>query len=187
MYFAHGAAPPQPAAAPRSGRRDPPLTHKYRLLGNPPRVNNRGGKLWLADSRNFPISKTMAGAILELEPGAMRELHWHPTADEWQYVYQGRVSVTLFGANGRHRTETLEQGDVAYIPQGYGHSLENVGKGACRVLVGFNSGIYEDIDLSEWMAANPLDVLATNFSKPEALFRKFPARDVFITDRNGPG
>jgi oxalate decarboxylase len=186
VYFAHGAVPPARPAAPLRGPHDPPLTHKYRLLANPPRVNNRGGRFWLVDSRNFPISKTVAAGILELDPGALRELHWHPTADEWQYVYEGRVSVTLFGAHGRVRTETLEQGDVAYIPQGYGHSVENVGDGRCRVLVGFNSGVYEDIDLSEWMASNPVDVLATNFSRPEALFRRFPRRDVFIADRPMP-
>ena len=81
--------------------------------------------------------------------------------------------------------ETLEKGDVGYIPQGYGHSLENVGDEPCRVLIGFNSGIYEEIDLSEWIAGNPLDVLATNFSKPAALFEKFPHKDVFITDKKG--
>jgi oxalate decarboxylase len=32
------------------------------------------------------------------------------------------------------------------------------------------------------MASNPVDVLATNFGKPEALFRRFPRQDVFITD-----
>ncbi len=42
-----------------------------------------------------------------------------------------------------------------------------------------------DIDLSAWMAGNPLDVLATNFSKPASLFEKFPKRDVFIADKNG--
>lgn len=180
VYFAHGTVPPQKAAAPLSGRRDPPLTHKYRLLANPPRVNNRGGRMWLVDSRNFPISKTVAGAILELEPGAVRELHWHPTADEWQYVLQGQTRVTMFGANARYRTETLDRGDVGYIPQGYGHSLENTGDGTCRVLIGFNSGIYEDIDLSAWMAANPPDVLATNFGKPASLFEKFPREDRLI-------
>jgi len=29
-------------------------------------------------------------------------------------------------------------------------------------------------------------VLATNFGKPEAQFQRFPHRDVFIADRNGP-
>jgi oxalate decarboxylase len=53
------------------------------------------------------------------------------------------------------------------------------------VLIGFNSGVYEEIDLTEWMAGNPTDVLATNFGKPAALFNRFPRRDVFIADRSG--
>src|SRR5262249_35884781 len=158
-YFAKGALPPEKPAAPLAGWKLPPLTHKYRLLANPPKVNNKGGRLWLVDSTNFPISTTVTGAILEFDPGALRELHWHPHADEWQYVYRGRVSVTLFGSGGRFRTEVLEAGDVGYIPQGYGHSLENVGDQPCRVLIGFNSGHYEEIELSEWIAGNPPDVL----------------------------
>jgi oxalate decarboxylase len=186
VYFARGALPPQKPAAPLAGRKQSPLTHKYRLLADNPYVDNKGGRLWLVDSTKFPISKTMSGAILDLEAGAMRELHWHPTADEWQYVMEGQVSVTLFGANGRYRTEILDKGDVGYIPQGYGHSLENVGQKSCRVLIGFNSGIYEDIDLSEWMAGNPVNVLATNFNQPAAVFEKFPRKDAFITSKGGP-
>ena len=34
---------------------------------------------------------------------------------------------------------------------------------------------------------NATDVLATNFGKPAALFEKFPLKDVFITDKEGPG
>jgi oxalate decarboxylase len=183
VYFARGDRPPAEAAVPLAGTQSGPRTHKYRLMADEPRVNNRGGRLWVVDSNKFPISKTITGAILELDPGALRELHWHPTADEWQYVYEGKVGVTMFGANGRYRVETLEQGDVGYVPQGYGHSLENVGDKPCRLLIGFNSGIYEDIDLTEWMAANPPDVLATNFGKPAALFEKFPRKDVFIADK----
>src|SRR5205807_6272997 len=132
-----GAVPPEKAAgtlgpAPRS-----PQTHKWQLLANDPIVNNKGGKLWMVDATRFPISKTITGAVLDLEPGALRELHWHPTADEWQYVLEGKVSVTMFGSGGRFRAETLEKGDVGYIPQGYGHSLENVGDQPVRVLIGF--------------------------------------------------
>jgi oxalate decarboxylase len=185
VYFAQGAQPPANAADPLAGPHNGPRTHKYRLLADDPRVNNKGGRLWVVDSNKFPISKTITGALLELQPGAMRELHWHNTADEWQYVFEGQVSVTLFGANGRYRTETLKKGDVGFIPQGYGHSLENVGDKPCRVLIGFNAGIYEEIDLSEWMAGNPVDVLATNFGKPASLFEKFPRKDVFIADKEG--
>ena len=103
--------------------------------------------------------------------GRRCELHWHPTADEWQYVIDGNISVTMFGSHGRYRTETLDKGDVGYIPQGYGHSIENVGEQACRVLIGFNTGIYETIDLSQWIAGNPADVLATNFGNPRPCSR----------------
>ena len=163
----------------------PPQTHKFELLGQPPHRVFKGGREWRVDSTHFPISTTITGVILELDPGALRELHWHPTADEWQYVIEGDISVTMFGSHGRYRTETLEKGDVGYIPQGYGHSVENVGDKPCRVLIGFNTGIYAAIDLSQWIAGNPPDVLATNFSKPAALFEKFPRKDVFIADNKG--
>lgn len=182
VYFAKGELPPAKPATPMQGLKQPPQTHKYRLLDDEPIVDNKGGRLWVVDSNKFPISTTMTGAILELEAGALRELHWHPTADEWQYVIEGEVSVTMFGSGGRYRIETMEKGDVGYIPQGYGHSLENVGDEPCRVLIGFNSGIYETIDLSQWIAGNPTDVLATNFGKPAALFEKFPKKDVSIAE-----
>jgi oxalate decarboxylase len=187
VYFARGALPPEPAAIPPAGLQLPPQTHKYRLLDDEPRVSTKGGRLWLVDSNKFPISKTITGAILELDPGALRELHWHPNADEWQYVLEGNVSVTMFGSGGRYRIETLEAGDAGYIPQGYGHSLENIGDKPCRVLIGFNSGIYESIDLSAWMAGNPLDVLTTNFGVPASSLAKFPRKDVFIADKDENG
>src|SRR5579862_620205 len=92
----------------------------------------------------------------------------------------------MFGSHGRYRIEQLDRGDVGYIPQGYGHSIENVGEKTARILIGLNAGIYESIDLSQWIAGNPADVLATNFGQPEALFEKFPHRDVFIADKDGP-
>src|SRR5690348_10182781 len=39
----------------------------------------------------LPISKGIAGVSMRLEPGAMRELHWHATAAEWAFVIEGRV------------------------------------------------------------------------------------------------
>jgi oxalate decarboxylase len=92
----------------------------------------------------------------------------------------------MFGSHGRYRTEMLSKGDVGYIPQGYGHSIENVGEKPCRVLIGFNTGAYETIDLSQWIAGNPTDVLATNFGKSAALFEKFPRNDVFISPKDRP-
>jgi oxalate decarboxylase len=185
VYFARGAIPPAQPAEPLGGWRLPPQTHKHRLLAQPPHGVFAGGREWRADGTRFEISQTITGVVLDLEPGALRELHWHPNADEWQYVVEGTISVTMFGSRGRFRTETMEQGDVGYIPQGYGHSIENVGSKRCRVLIGLNAGIYESIDLSQWIAGNPVDVLATIFSRPADLFEKFPRRDVFVTKGGG--
>jgi oxalate decarboxylase len=185
VYFARGNKPPETPAVPLQGWKPPALTHKYELLKRPPHHTFRGGREWRVDSTSFPISTTVTGTILDLDPGGLRELHWHPTADEWQYVIQGDVSVTMFGSHGRYRTETLSKGDVGYIPQGYGHSIENIGESGCRVLIGFNTGIYQKIDLSEWIAGNPTEVLATNFGKPASLFEKFPRKDVFIAPKSG--
>ena len=89
----------------------------------------------------------------------------------------------MFGSHGRFQVEQLQPGDVGYIPQGYGHSIENVGSKSSRMLIGFNTGVYQAIDLSAWIAGNPVDVLATNFSKPASLFEKFPRKDVFISPK----
>jgi len=37
------------------------------------------------------------------------------------------------------------------------------------------------INLSQWIAGNPSDILATNFSQDASLFEKFPHKDVFLT------
>jgi oxalate decarboxylase len=124
--------------------------------------------------------------LLELDPGGLRELHWHPTADEWQYVIEGRVSVTMFGSHGRYRIEKLGPGDVGYIPQGYGHSIENTGDKKAVMLIAFNTGHYQAIDLSTWLASNPAYLLAANFGLKESEVAKLPKERVFIAPKEGP-
>jgi oxalate decarboxylase len=97
-------------------------------------IGNSYGKE--ATVKQLPISKGISGVSMKLEPGAMRELHWHATAAEWAFVIEGKVRVTIFGSHGRYRTETLSKGDVGYIPQGYGHSIENISDKPCRVPIG---------------------------------------------------
>ena len=125
--------------------------------------------------------------ILDLDPGGLRELHWHPNADEWQYVIDGQFNVSLFGSHGRYRVETLAKGDVAYIPQGFGHSIENIGSKPGRLLIGLNAGDYQAIDLSQWIAGTPPYLLADHFGKPEAVFENFPKGRAFIAPPDGQG
>jgi oxalate decarboxylase len=181
VYFAKGKIPPSIPAVPLQGWKAPPLTHKYSLLSQKPFDVFNGGTEWRVDGSQFPISTTMTGVVLDMEPGALREMHWHPNAAEWQYVLKGQFNVTLFGSKGRWREETINKGDVAYIPQGFGHSIENSGNDKARILLVFNNGHYQSIDLSQWIAGNPTDVLATNFGQDALTFEKFPKKDVFLT------
>ena len=145
-----------------------------------------GGEERRVSALEFPISTTMTGVVLDLKPGGLRELHWHPNADEWQYYVTGKARMTVFGSNGRVRTEDFQQGDAGYVPRGYGHYVENVGDEPLRVLIGFNSGDYQEISLSTWLAANPDAVLADNFKVDDALVAKLPKKRVFIASKDGP-
>ncbi len=188
VYFARGPVPPAAIQPEHRGPlASPPETHKFRMLAQAPHSLHTGGREWRIGQDRFPISRTITGVILDLNPGGLRELHWHPNADEWQYVIAGRARVTLFGAHGRWRQETLNQGDVGYVPTGYGHSIENDSdEESVRLLVAFNTGHYEAIDLSQWLAANPDYLLAANFGVPASVVAKLPRHRVFIASKDGP-
>jgi oxalate decarboxylase len=186
-YFVRGRVPPADALPLQGALTSPPSTHKYRLLAQEPHSIHKFGREWRVGANRFPISETMTGVVLDLNAGGLRELHWHPNADEWQYVVSGDYSVTLFGSHGRYRTETLSKGDVAYIPQGYGHSIENIGGKPGRILIGLNTGNYQAIDLSQWMAGTPSYVLADHFGKSDDVFEQFPKARAFIAPPDGMG
>lgn len=59
-----------------------------------------GGSVKIVDTRQFPVSKTIAAAQVVINPGAMREMHWHPTSDEWNIFLQGKARITVFAAEG---------------------------------------------------------------------------------------
>ena len=100
---------------------------------------------------------------MDIEPGAIRELHWHPNADEWQYVISGQGRVSIFGSHSRVKTMDYDKGKVAFIKQGYGHYVENTGKETLKLVILFNSPIYQELNLNSWLAANPTQLVADHF------------------------
>ena len=180
VYIAQGPVPPPLAPDPAPGTLNSgPLTHRYRLLAQHPEVFPEG-TLRLVSERQFPISTTMTGALMRIKPGGLREMHWHPNADEWQYYLSGRARMGVFGSHGRERTEEFNAGDVGYVPQGYGHYIENAGSADLELLIVLNNGSYESISLANWMGANPQLLLGTNFEVPDSTFKDFLTRDRFM-------
>lgn len=146
-----------------------PLSFKHQLLAQPP-LKTPGGSVRIVDSSNFPASKTIAAALVEVEPGAMRELHWHPNNDEWQYYLTGKGRMTVFAGNGAARTFDYRAGDVGYVPFAYGHYIQNTGDKPLWFLEMFKSDRFVDISLNQWMALVPRDLVRDNLNVgPELL------------------
>jgi oxalate decarboxylase len=174
VYISKGPVPPPlPADLAPESLLASALTHRYRFLAQRPDVFP-GGSMAIVSMNEFPISTTMTGALLRIRPGGLRELHWHPNAAEWQYYIRGQGRMTVFGSGGRARTDDFAAGDVGYVPQGYGHYLENTGQDFLEVLLVLNSGVYQSISITAWMAANTPELLATNFRVEPQLFADFP-------------
>ena len=152
----------------------------FRLADTKPSRETKSGTVRIADSSNFLVSKTIAATRLVVKPGGLREMHWHPNADEWQYYISGRARLGVFGSHGRERTEEFNAGDVGYVPQGYGHYIENIGNEDVELLIALNNGTYESISLADWIGANPHLLLATNFEVPESTFKDFQTRNRFL-------
>jgi oxalate decarboxylase len=188
LYIMGGRmAPRQPEPNHQSLQRSSPLTHRYALMAQQPHARYAGGVERRVSAKEFPISKTMTGVILDLDAGALRELHWHPNANEWLYLIKGKIRMGLFGSHGRYRIEDFNQGDAGYIPQGFGHYIDNIGDGPARILVTFDKGDYEEISLSAWLAANPTSMIADTFKIADSVAEKFPDHRVFIATKEGPG
>ncbi len=174
--------PPRPGPLAETVSRDPSFkrmteSHVFDLGGQPEQSREDGSWLKIASAQEFPASFNMTGAIVHLEPGALRTMHWHPNAAEWQYVLNGSYDLSVFASEGQASVSRLKRGDVGYVPRGYGHALMNTSSGATDVLVVFDSGSYEAINLNDWLAANPDSVVANNFEIPRSLAQQLPKRN----------
>jgi oxalate decarboxylase len=118
-----------------------------------------GGSVKIVDVRNFPET-SLAATIIELEPGGMREMHWHPKADEWQFYLEGEARMTVFDATSKARTFNYRSGDVGFVPRTLGHYIENIGPATVRVINVFNRPKFEDVSLNQWMALTPPDLVS---------------------------
>ena len=139
------------------------LNFSYRLLQQEP-IQTKGGRVRIVDSRNFPAASTIAAALVEVEPGAMRELHWHPNNDEWQYYIEGSGRMTVFASEGKARTFDFQAGDVGYVPFAMGHYVENTGNTTLRFLEMFKSPRFADVSLNQWMALTPPELVQAHLN-----------------------
>jgi oxalate decarboxylase len=106
----------------------------------------------IADSTNFLVSKTVAATQVTIKPGGVREMHWHPNADEWLYILKGAGRATVFNTGPAAITANFHAGDIGYIKKAFGHYLENTGNTDLVYMEVFRADRFEEVSLSDWLA-----------------------------------
>jgi oxalate decarboxylase len=159
-----------------------PKRFDFKASAMKPTKVTRGGEVKIIDSKTFPVTPISA-AIVTLKPGGLRELHWHPNADEWQYFISGQGRMTVFATGGRARTMDFQAGDVGYIQKTLPHYVENTGDTDLKFLEMFKSSYYQDLALSEWLAHTPPELVAAHLNIDKATLDAMPKDEVVILPR----
>jgi len=146
----------------------------YRMSKSTPLMRSHSGQVQIADSRNFPISKTISSALEIVKPGALREMHWHPNADEWALVLSGKARVTVFNTGPQAQTNDFHPADIWVIKKSLGHYVENVGDDDLKILTVFKSDRYAEVSLSDWLTHIPPEMVQQTLNIPIDLIKKFP-------------
>jgi oxalate decarboxylase len=152
----------------------------FRLTQQAVTQRTKGGEVRIIDSSHFKASSTIAAAIVTVHPGGMRELHWHPNADEWQYYISGKGRMTVFATGARARTADFEAGDVGYVQQTLPHYIENTGDTDLRFLEMFKSSFYQDLALSEWLSHTPPELVMAHLNIDKATLDALPKEKLVI-------
>ena len=154
-------------------------SHRHALTQAAPWVDVEGGTIHQAAQAAFPVSTSMTGLVMRLQPGAMQQPHWHATANEWLYVSQGRIEITLFAPDKRMALAQLGAGDCAYIPSNCGHTLWAAGDQRCEVISVLDSNAYEEASLADWLHKAPRHLLGNNLGLDESAVPQFsPGRPI---------
>jgi oxalate decarboxylase len=162
--YIFAASVPGPLSSDKiSGATAVPLSFSHRLMAQEP-IKTRSGTVRISDSSTFPANTTLAAALVEVNPGGLRELHWHPNTNEWQYYIEGQARMGVFGASGQARTFDFRAGDVGYVPFAMGHYIENTGTTPLRFLEMFRSNHYADVSLDTWMALTPPELVKAHIA-----------------------
>ena len=182
LWIFQGALPGDLAADRAAVSRNaaaPPHPFVFPLGSSRPVRESSGGNIRVADSVNFNVSTTVAAALVTVRPGGIREMHWHPNADEWQYYLKGKGRTTVFDTGPNALTMDFNAGDIGYVRRNLGHYVENVGDTDLQFIGVFRAPRYQEVSLSNWLTHTPPSLVAQHLNVDEATIAKWPD--------NGPG
>jgi oxalate decarboxylase len=154
----------------------PPNPFTFSLAGVTPHYSNASGSAKVADSRNFKVSTTIAAVLETIKPGAIREMHWHPNADEWQYWIKGQGRMTVFDTGPKAITMDFHSGDLGVVKKSFGHYVQNTGTTDAQFLAVFKTSEYQEVSLSDWLTHTPPELVAQHLNMDVSVVRQFPSK-----------
>src|SRR5574344_1205471 len=181
MVVTHGTIESQTVTSPYGVV---PNTFKHELINVEP-IKCEGGSIRILDHNNFPACTTTSVALVEIEPGAMREIHWHSNADELQYYIKGKARMTVFEPGPKARTFNYQAGDVGYVPVGNFHYVQNIGEEKLIFLEIFKSDHFNDLSLAQWIAMTPNEVVKSALNLSDELLNNITKQSNSIVKYEG--
>jgi oxalate decarboxylase len=157
-----------------------PQEFAFRTAQQPVTKRTKGGEVRVIDSTKFKVSTTIAAAIVTVHPGGIRELHWHPNADEWQFYMSGSAKMTVFATGGRARTMDFQAGDVGYVQKTLPHYVQNTGDTDLKFLEMFKSNVYQDLALSEWLTHTPPELVLAHLGIDKGTLESLPKDEIVV-------
>ena len=176
IYQSNIPAPPLPTVAAQmaAAAGKPPNPYVFRLSDMQTSREMKSGTVRIADSTNFLVSKTIAATRVTIKPGGLRDMHWHPNADEWNYWIKGTGRVTVFNTGPAAITANFHPGDIGYVKKALGHYVENTGNTDLEYMEVFRSDRFEEVSLSDWLAHSPIDMVAETLNLDPSVIKQFP-------------
>jgi oxalate decarboxylase len=154
--------------------------YTFHMKGMEPTRSGKGGEVRIVDSRNFPPSTHIAAALVTLKPGGLRELHWHPTASEWQFYLAGKGRMTVFFPVDNAHTMDFNANDVGYVPSNAPHYIENTGNTDLVFLETLPSAEFTDVSLNQWLRRVPSEMLKAHLNIDKEMAMKIPAEKLIV-------
>ncbi len=148
--------------------------HVRSLLTADRAVDGELGSLTRLTADTFPILQRMSIKRLVLEPGVIREPHWHANANELTYCLSGSLLVTIFDNADEFSSFTISAGQMFHVDSGALHHIENVGDTTAELIVVFGHERPEDFSLRSAFGFQTPAVLGNTYDLPASAFDAFP-------------
>ena len=157
-----------------------PIQYTFKMSSMVPTRKTPGGEVRIVDSRNFPPTKHIAAALVTLKPGALRELHWHPNASEWQFWLAGRGRMTIIMNEGKARTMDFNANDVGFVPRVATHYIENTGNSDAVFLEMLKADQFVDVSLNQWLRRVPPEAVTAHMNLDQQEIAKIPSQKELV-------